>query len=171
MPKKSLIIFVLSFIAPVFMNSQCPADNNKQLIIHWQHTVCESKDPCDRCLKAPEQVILACEKLRSALAELDIQVIIIEQTEVDKGDYILLNQKPLEHYLNGKTVIRACASCLNTGNTQKEYNTLELKGTVYEIIPAALIIKAGLLAASELLDAQTPSPCPNKTTCPVCPEY
>lgn len=170
MMKRLLSIIILLCCTPVFIQAQCPAERDgKSLVISWQHTVCQSMKPCNRCLMTPEEVKTAYEKLQSALAKLDIEVILDEQTEAQEGDHILINGKALENLLGGKLVKRQCASCPGADGETKEYNTLELDGTVYEIIPAALIIRAGLLVASELFAAKSSLPCGTETPCQGCP--
>ena len=170
MMKKLLSIIILLCCAPAFIQAQCPAERDgKSLVISWRHTVCQSTNPCNRCLMTPEEVKTAYEKLQSALAKLDIEVILDEQTKVQEEDHILINGKALENLLGGKLVKRQCASCPSADGEIKEYNTLELDGTLYEIIPSALIIKAGLLAASELFAAESSMPCKTKTPCQGCP--
>ena len=168
--KKLLSIIILLCCAPAFIQAQCPAERDgKSLVISWRHTVCQSTNPCNRCLMTPEEVKTAYEKLQSALAKLDIEVILDEQTKAQEEDHILINGKALENLLGGKLVKRQCASCPSADGEIKEYNTLELDGTLYEIIPSALIIKAGLLAASELFAAESSMPCKTKTPCQGCP--
>ncbi|KPL15050.1 hypothetical protein AMJ74_02200 [candidate division WOR_3 bacterium SM1_77] len=168
--KKLLIITALMCCVPAFIQAQRSGKSDgKSLVILWQHTVCQSKNPCERCLMAPQEVQTAYEELHSAFAKLDITVIYDEQTETQTGDHILINGKALEDLLGGRLLKRQCASCPSIDEKAKEYNALELDGTTYEIIPANLIIKAGLLAASDLFAAEPLTPCGTTTPCQECP--
>ncbi len=168
--KKLLIIVALMCCVPAFIHAQgAGKSDGKSLVILWKHTVCQSKNPCERCLMAPKEVQTAYEELHSALTKLDITVIFDEQTEAQTGDHILINGKVLENWLGGRSIKRQCASCPSIEGKATEYNALELGGTTYEIIPANLIIKAGLLAASDLFAAEPLTPCGNTTPCQGCP--
>jgi hypothetical protein len=168
--KKLLLITALMCCVPAFIQAQYSGKSDgKFLVILWQHTVCQSKNPCERCLMAPKEVQTAYEELHSALAKLDITVIFDEQTEAQTGDQILINGKVLENLLGGRLTKRQCTSCPSIDGKAKEYNALELEGTTYEIIPANLIIKAGLLAASDLFAAEPLTPCGTTTPCQECP--
>lgn len=168
--KKLLIIVALICFVPAFIQAQGSRTNNeKSLVILWQHTMCQSKNPCERCLTAPKEVQRAYEELHSALAKLYITVIFDEQTEGQTGERILINGRVLENWLGGRLIKRQCASCPSVEGKAKEYNALELDGTAYEIIPANLIIKAGLLAASDLFTAEPLTPCATTTLCQGCP--
>ncbi len=168
--KKLFIITILLCCVPTFIQAQCAGKSaGKSLIIRWQHTVCLSKNPCERCLMMPQEVQTAYEKLHSALAKLGIMVIFDEQTEAHAGDYIAINGAGLEHLLDGRPIRRQCTSCPSIDGKAKEYNALELDGTIYEVIPADLIIRAGLIAASDLFTAEPLTPCGTKTPCQGCP--
>lgn len=168
--KKVLFIVILLSCVPALVKAQCPVKSvGRTLIIDWQYTVCLSKDPCERCRMGPEEVRAAYKNLQTALAELEITVVLNEQTDDQGNDRIVINGKSLDKWLNGKLISRSCASCPSLEGAGKKYNVLELDGTVYEVIPADLIIRASLLAASELFVGASAPPCGIKTPCQGCP--
>jgi hypothetical protein len=117
----------------------------------------------------PQEVHTAYEKLHSALAQLDIMVTFDEQTEAHAGDHIVINGTRLENLLDGRSIKRQCSSCPSFDGKTKEYNALEIDGTIYEVVPADLIIRAGLIAASDLFATEPLTPCGTKTPCQGCP--
>ncbi len=83
---------------------------------------------------------------------------VLEKREIDQAafqlDPLLSNQvpisgKPMDDWLGGWTGSSRC--CNERGD--RKCRTLEFDGPRYEIVPAALVIRAGLIAAAHLLDA------------------
>jgi hypothetical protein len=80
------------------------------------------------------------------------------QQDPAKSNRLLINGRLLEEWLGLKVGQSLC--CGPCGDT--ECRTLETGGQVYETIPADLIIKAGLLAASKMLNPQMVDSCCQK---------
>ena len=57
--------------------------------------------------------------------------------------------KPMEEWLEGNVGSSRCCSVCG----ESECRTIEVSGTTFEAIPERLILKAALLAASDLVDA------------------
>jgi len=127
----------------------------KTLSIRWQRLVDKNDHTCPRCSETGDTVKAAFIKLNKALSELEIEVELIEK----ELDFSIFNQDPLqsnliwigdrllEEWVGGNTgKSKCCDTCAGS-----ECRTILVEGKTYESIPEYLIIKAGLLAASELL--------------------
>ncbi len=137
----------------------------KTLKIQW-HRLMADGQTCPRCGATGKEVEKASRSLEQSLAPLGIKVV-LEKHELTPGAFqhdpaksnrILINGRPLEEWLGLKVGQSLC--CGPCGDT--ECRTLETGGQVYETIPADLIIKAGLLAASKMLYTQTVDSCGQK---------
>lgn len=125
------------------------------LRIRWQRLVNAKGQTCDRCGMTETAVVDAAEKLSRCLKELDIAVIlekeaINESTFLEKpleSNRIWIDGKPLEAWLgaiSGQS--RCCSAC-----GDEDCRTVTIDGKTYEAVPAELIVKAGLLAAAQLI--------------------
>lgn len=127
----------------------------KKLIIQWQRLIDDKDQTCPRCSATGETVKTGVSKLKNALAELGIEVELIQKaidfsTFVNnplQSNSILLNGKLLEEWIGGKTGKSEC--CDVCGDS--ECRTISFGKNTFESIPENLIIKAGLLAAAELI--------------------
>jgi hypothetical protein len=130
-------------------------DKMKTLTIQWQRLINESGQTCDRCRNTGDTVETAFKKLQKALAELSIQVKLetktIDYTAFKKdplqSNQIWISEKPLEEWLGGTVSQSQC--CDVCGDS--ECRTISIGTNTFETIPENLIIRAGLLAASELI--------------------
>ncbi|MDP3181940.1 MAG: DUF2703 domain-containing protein [Desulfobaccales bacterium] len=130
------------------------------LPIKWQRLVYDSQT-CSRCEATGQEVQKAVTALRQSLNPLGIRVT-LETEELDPATFardpsqsnrLWVGGLPLEEWLGAQVGQSPC--CGPCGDA--ECRTLEAQGQTYETIPAALIIKAGLRAASQLLDNPPPS--------------
>lgn len=138
----------------------------KTLTILWQRLVDASGGTCPRCSTTQQQVERAVERLKAALAPLGVEPR-LETREIAPQDFraqplesnrIWIGGEPLEAWLNGTAgASRCCKACGDA-----ECRTLEVDGTSYEAIPESLLVRAGLIAASRLLD---PTPQPGAGCC------
>lgn len=118
---------------------------------------------CDRCAATQREVDDAVRTLEQVLRPLDIEPH-LEIRELDERSFkkqpsasnrIWILNKPMEEWLDGAVGSSRCCSVCG----DSECRTIEISGTTFEAIPERLILKAALLAASELLDdAPDPSP-------------
>jgi len=127
----------------------------KTITIRWQRLVDENDQTCPRCRETGETVKKAFVKLKKALFELGIEVELKEK----KLDFLLFNQDPLqsnriwigdrllEDWIGGTAGKSKC--CDTCGDS--ECRIISIGEITYEAIPENIIIKASLLAASELL--------------------
>lgn len=151
-------------------------NNMKTLKIQW-HRLMADGQTCPRCGDTGKEVEKASRSLEQSLAPLGIKVFLEKheltpgtfQKDPSKSNIILINGRLLEEWLGLKVGQSLCGGPCG----DSECRTLGAGGQVYETIPAELIIKAGLLAASHLLNPQTvDSSCQkdtaNKTPTPAC---
>lgn len=127
----------------------------KQLAIHWQRVVNQRGQTCARCTVTGSTVENAYKKLKKSLIELGIEVELKKETldfSIFKKDplqsnRILIAERPLEEWLDATVGKSQC--CDVCGDS--ECRTISINQDTFENIPEDLIIKAGLLAAAELL--------------------
>lgn len=128
--------------------------------IHWQRLV-EAGRTCPRCSATGEEVRRAVDTLTAALAPLGIAVQLQEETialprfmdDPAASNRILVNDRTLEDWLGGQTgQSRCCDVC-----GPEDCRTVSVDGTTYETVPQELVVRAGLLAAQEILAEPGPS--------------
>ncbi len=71
-----------------------------------------------------------------------------------RSNQIWLNDKPLEDWIGGKTGQSPCCDVCGPS----ECRTVKVKEEIYETIPAELIVRAGLIAANQLLPKEPDEP-------------
>ncbi|MEJ5305439.1 MAG: DUF2703 domain-containing protein [Ignavibacteria bacterium] len=134
----------------------------KTLKIKWQRLISEGQT-CPRCNSTEKELNKAFLTLKKSLVHFGIEVI-LEKNEISiaefqkdplKSNAILINDKPLEDWVNGKVGSTNCCDVCGPYDCR----TIEMNGEIYETIPSELIIKAGLLASSQLIDPQTSFGC------------
>lgn len=127
------------------------AKNMNTLKIRWQRLV-SGGQTCPRCGSTEEELEKAISTLKQSLTPLDIQVV-LEKDEISFAEFkkdplrsnqIWLNDRLLEDWIGGKVGQSPCCDVCGPSGCR----TVGVGGEVYEAIPADLIIKAGLLAAS-----------------------
>lgn len=125
------------------------------LLIRWVHLSVEGKT-CQRCSGTGEELAKAVETLQKILSPLDIKVA-FEEIEITPDEFVCdplrsneiwLNGKLLEEWLGAKTTQTPCCDVCG----DEECRALEIDGQLHEVITADLIVKAGLVAASELIN-------------------
>jgi hypothetical protein len=139
------------------------ADNQmKPLKIQWQRLVLDNQT-CQRCGATEAEIDRAFQSLKQSLNPLGIEVM-LEKTIIKQADFqknpsqsnlILIGGRSLEDWLQARTGQSAC--CGPCGDA--ECRTIETQGKIYETIPAELIIKAGLIAAGQLLNTKAGNSC------------
>ena len=84
----------------------------------------------------------------------------LEFADIEEGTFtanplesnrIWIAGRPMEDWLRGNVGSSRCCSVCGDSDCR----TLEIQGTSFETIPETLIVKAGLLAAAELVDVST----------------
>jgi anti-sigma factor RsiW len=134
----------------------------QRLTIRWQRLVNAADETCPRCASTGEEVDNAVAHLRRSLAPAGIDVVLTTQ-RLDEATFaqaplesnrIWIAERALEEWLGARAASSPC--CDACGDS--ECRTVCAGGQTYEAIPASLIIRAGLLAAGELLRAGAPAP-------------
>lgn len=127
----------------------------KSLPIIWQRLVSSHGETCDRCNGTYQEVQRAVGKLKEALRPLGIEPT-LETREMDEESFkadpsasnrIWIAGRPLEEWLGAKVGGSRCCSVCGDA----ECRTVEIAGSVFEVIPEELILQAALVAASRSL--------------------
>ena len=150
----------------------------KELRIKWQRLVSEGQT-CPRCGSTGKELEKAISTLKRSLIPLGIEVVLVEaelSVEEFKKDplqsnQIWLNDRPLEDWIGGKVGQSPCCDVCG----QSGCRTVGVGESVYEAIPADLVIRAGLLAASQLIGTASDESCcesqaPKSPTSSCCPK-
>lgn len=128
----------------------------KPLPIVWQRLVGAAGTTCPRCQGTHEEMQRAVDRLKIALAPLGVEPV-LETRALDDAEFqrapqesnrIWIAGRPMESWLGATSGSSRC--CNECGDN--DCRTLEVEGTRYEVIPEQLLIRAGLIAASTLLD-------------------
>ena len=136
----------------------------KELTITWQRLIDSTGSTCPRCAGTHQQVQQAVDRLRAALEPLGVRPV-LEMREIDPATFlqqpdqsnrIWVGGRPLEDWLGARSGSSQC--CDACGDA--ECRTLEIDGTSHEVVPEALLARAGLIAASQLFDPTLSSPEP-----------
>jgi hypothetical protein len=136
----------------------------KALTIKWQRLLIDKGGKtCPRCGSTEKELEKAVHILKQSLAPLGIGVILQKRAlapaafekDVLESNRIWIADRPLEDWLGADIGQSLC--CEVCGNA--ECRTVEVGKKVYETIPAHLIIKAGLAAASSMVAEEPKKPC------------
>lgn len=127
----------------------------KKLIIRWQRLVNEKGKTCPRCSETGDTVEAAVQKLKLSLLEFDIEVELIKEKlnfsifikDPLQSNRIWVGGKPLEEWIGATTDKSQCCDVCKGS----ECRTISIDQDTFEVIPQNYIIRAGLLAAAELL--------------------
>lgn len=146
-----------------------PAKGESSVVLRvsWQRLVTEAGGTCDRCGSTEEELGRAVATLGEALAPLDIEVEFAEDalTPEEFGEdtigsnRILISGRTVEEWLGGEVGHSPCESCCSAIGEDVECRTVTVEGVTYEAVPAKLVVSAGLIAASELLQKPSSGPC------------
>lgn len=132
----------------------------KTLKIEWQRLVDEKGQTCQRCGSTEKEVQKAFQSLKKSLASLGLKVTLEKKVldpstcakDVIQSNRILIGGRTLEERLDAQVGKSPCEFCCAELGDEVECRTVKIGERVYETIPASLIVQAGLLAASELME-------------------
>ncbi len=135
----------------------------KTLQIHWQRLVDGQGETCNRCGATETAVEEAFRKLKESGKGLNLDVTLKKSTLDDskfqetplESNRIWIADKPLEDWLSATINESQCGTACGDSNCR----TMEVDGRAYEAIPSELIVKAGLLASAQLLEAEPQGGC------------
>lgn len=127
----------------------------KPLPIIWRRLVDSKGQTCGRCAATCQALRAAVAQLEEALRPLAIRpslkIIKIEkkafEADPSRSNQIWVAGKPIEEWLGARVASSPCCSVCG----ESECRTLELGSRTFEAIPAELILKAALIAASDLV--------------------
>jgi len=135
----------------------------KILTIKWQRLLYDGQT-CPRCGSTGDEVEKAVMTLRQSLTPLGI-VVVLEKGELSEEEFkrdtlrsneIRVGGRMLEDWLGATTGQSECCDVCGPNDCR----TVEVRGESHEVVPAELIVKAGLLAAAELLGKGECDGCP-----------
>jgi len=144
----------------------------KTLKFKWQRLMYEGQT-CPRCGSTEVEVEKAIAALKESLNPQGIDVE-LEKSELSvdvfkkdtlQSNMIWIGDRLLEEWIGGMTGKSQCCDVCGPNDCR----TVSFGGEEYEVIPSELLIKAGLLAASQLLGlegAECGSAVPGKSCCP-----
>ena len=125
------------------------------LSIVWQRLLSPAGTTCPRCTGTGDEMLRGVEQLRSALQPLGLEPV-LETRALDAAAFaqdpgasnqIWIEGRLLEDWLQGQTGrSRCCAEC-----GDQDCRTVEVDGASHEVVPADLVVRAGLLAAAQKL--------------------
>ncbi|PWI33340.1 heavy metal sensor signal transduction histidine kinase [Vibrio albus] len=127
----------------------------KSLQITWQRLVDSQGQTCDRCNSTYESLKEAVSKLEEVLSPLNIEVT-LETIKIDRESFktdpsqsnrIWIAGKPIEEWLGATITKTPCCSVCGDAKCR----TIELGSDRFEAIPSDLIVKAALVAVSQLI--------------------
>lgn len=127
----------------------------KKLTIRWQRLVDEVGRTCERCSSTESSIQASYVQLKESLSMLDIDVELkkeklapaVFKKDPLKSNRIVINDKPLEDWIGASVGSSQC--CTVCG--ESECRTISTEQNTHEAIPENIIIRAGLLAAADLL--------------------
>ncbi len=130
------------------------------LAIEWQRLLDEHEQTCPRCGSTEREVEKAAASLNRELRPFEINVSLVKKAiepetfmkDVLQSNKILIAGKTLEEWLGAGTGQSPC--CDVCGDA--ECRTVEFADQTHETIPADLIVKAGLLAATQVFNVKLP---------------
>jgi hypothetical protein len=146
------------------------------LTIRWQRLIDEKGQTCERCGLSEMELQKAFQGLEKSLAPLGIKVTLEKKAldpktcaeDISQSNRIWIGERALEEWLGAKVGKSLCGFCCEELSDSVECRTIIFEKEVYETIPAILIIKAGLQAASQMLIVAKDQPCcPAKSPCEV----
>lgn len=126
----------------------------KTLMIKWQRLLTDGKT-CPRCQSTGDEIEKAVAMLGQSLAPLGIRVV-FEKNELSAEEFkqkplrsneIRIGGRLLEDWLGATTGQSGCCDVCGTN----ECRTLDVAGESHEIVSREFIVKAGMIAAEQLI--------------------
>lgn len=127
------------------------------MTIRWQRLLDDNNQTCPRCSDTGETVESAFIKLKAALMELGVEVELVKESLDILGfnqnklqsNSIWINGKLIEEWFGGETGKSKCCDICGDSDCR----TISFGENTFESIPENLIIKAGLIAAADLIES------------------
>ncbi|EJE9589576.1 arsenite efflux transporter metallochaperone ArsD [Salmonella enterica] len=127
------------------------------LSVTWQRLLNSEGETCPRCQDTGESVLRAITRLRDILAPLGItprlEPLTLDETTFaaasSESNRIWFAGIPLEEWIGAQAgSSRCCGAC-----GDNDCRTLEIDGATWEAIPEVLLVRAGVIAAIQLINA------------------
>ncbi len=139
----------------------------KTLTVRWQRLVDEEGQTCERCGSTEKEVQEAMASLRKSLGALGIDVVLEKKAlspevcaeDISQSNRIWVGERTLEEWLGADVGKSPCGFCCVDLGENVECRTVTVGEKTYETIPAELIIKAGLVAGSQLVGTPSGESC------------
>lgn len=140
----------------------------KAMPIVWKRLV-KGGETCTRCGDTGRELEAAVVKLAIALRPLGIEPV-LETREIDEAAFkantsesnrVWIAGRPIEEWLNADVGMSRCCSVCGDSDCR----ILEVGGHTYETIPEEQFIKAGLMAASQMMASPSSSGKAAETSC------
>ncbi len=140
----------------------------KTIVIEWQRLLDENKKTCPRCGSTEQEVEKAAATLNRELKPFEIRATLTKKAikpetfrqDVLQSNKIVIAGQTLEEWLGAGTAQSPC--CEVCGDA--ECRTVEYADQSHEMVPADLIVKAALIAASQLFKVMLPQQGQGKTS-------
>jgi len=141
--------------------------DDKVLTIKWQRFVNEKGQTCERCGSTEKELKKAFGALKKSLKGMGVKVVLQKETltsaefagNASESNRIWLDGRTLEEWLNAEVGMSLCGFCCEELGDKVECRTIKVDGKTYETIPKDLIMRAGLLAASQLFTGSSTGSC------------
>ena len=134
----------------------------KVLTIKWTRLVSED-ETCPRCSTTEQELKEAVDVLNQSLTTMGIKAVLekkslsVAEFEKDplQSNRIWINNQPLEDYIDGKVGQSPCCDVCGSA----ECRILEVEAQTFEAVPSKIIIRAGLIAAAQMITPEEKKPC------------
>jgi hypothetical protein len=155
---------------------------SKPLEITWQRYVDDTGGTCDRCGTTQAELSKAYEVLKESFAPENIDVVLKDRVlsadacarDLSQSNRIWVAGRPMEDWLGAEVGMSSCGGCClelargqagQGSSPEASCRTIAYEGRVYEAIPSDLIVKAGFMAASEMLGREIKLHCKGLGIC------
>ena len=148
----------------------------KVVVLSWQRPQAAACKGCEKCGATEAEMQKAVAQLKEKLAERGVRVKLEEGIGARAGKKAIISATnvwvcdvPLETWLGAGIGVKPC-DC-SSGGQAMSCKVVSLDGQSYKLIPADLVVRAGLLAADMLIEKGKIDPANIKTPkgCAGCP--
>jgi len=148
----------------------------KVVVLSWQRPQAAACKGCEKCGPTQAEMQKAAAQLNEKLAGRGVRVRVEEavgarpgKKAIVSGTNVWVCDVPLETWLGAGIGVKPC-DC-SSGGQSMSCKVVNLNGQSYQVIPADLVVRAGLLAADMLIEQGSIDPAAVKTPrgCAGCP--
>lgn len=174
-------VWMAAFALIILANGCSKSDGKNVVILEWQKGATEACQTCDACGVSEQEIKAAAAQLKTKLADKKVRVKIVERKATDgtperpSASRMWVCGIPLETWLGARA---AMTPCPDAKSREAVRPALYVDDQSYSVIPADLMVKAGVMAANQLLEhgkvdiglikgAKGCAECPSKGKCGV----